>query len=628
MLHVGGISLTVSKHFPSLSGIKTITKNRYFYIVLIAFVTFTIFWQVIGYEFISYDDDFTIYQNPYVQSVSAPNILHAWTNPYKDSYMPLTITFLAIEGIVAKTTSTQSNSIEFNPAIFHASNLILHIMNSILVMLILKILIKDNLASFFGALIFTLHPVQVESVAWVTGVKDVFSGFLSLVAIWQYLLYAQLSREEIETDQDNRDRNRKIMHYLIAIVSFILAILAKPTRVVVPIIAFTLDYLLLKRRLKQTVVSIIGWIMVSLPVIVATIVLMPSPKETTSGFSLLERLIVTSDSLAFYLYKLVFPISLGPDYGRTIPVAVSQRLFLITPVILALYGIAVYTLKKHRSWLIAFGVIFIAGILPMLGLVRFQFQSVSTVADRYLYLSMLGPALAVSFFLSLYKKHLGMTLCGVLLGIFGILSILQVQNWKNTITLFNHALKVNPASGTFHSYLGIIKSQDGKYDEAIFHFSEALKNHHNLSKVHVNMGNALAQQGKFDDAMYHFSESLKINPNNAEAYASSGYVLAQQGKFSEAILELQQALRLSPNDAEAHTNLGIVFALQGKFNDAVPHFYEALKSDPNNAEAHLNLAVALSHLGKNNEAAFHYSETAKINPGLQKSLNNPTSQNQ
>ena len=523
--------------------------------------------------------------------------------------MPLTITLLAFEGIFAKTTQLHSSSTEFNPAIFHTSNLFFHIMNAILVFLILRILVKDELASFFGALLFALHPVQVESVAWITGVKDVFSGFLSLVAIWQYLLYARISMEH-----EHPDRKKQTLHYLIGIISFILAILAKPTRVVVPIIVFTLDYLILKRPLKHIVTSIIGWVVVSLPVIVTTIVLMPAPKETASDFSLLERLLVTSDSLAFYLYKLIIPISLGPDYGRTIKLALSQKLFIITPAILALYMILIYVLKKYRFWLISSALIFIASVLPMLGLIRFQFQEVSTVADRYLYLSMLGPALAVSFFLSQHKKQLAKTLCGVVLGILGILSILQVQNWENTITFYNHALKVNPESGTFHSNLGIMLAQQGNYNSAIIHFKEGLRLMPDNIETYNNIGVVLAQQQKFDEANYYFTEALKLEPNNAGTRVNLGYVFSQQGKFIEAITQYSEAIRLEPDYPSAHFNLGYALAQQGNFNEAIAQYLETLRLEPNNAGAHLNLGYALSQQGKFNEATAHYSLALKLDP--------------
>jgi protein O-mannosyl-transferase len=609
-----------------VASFKIISKNRYLYIVLLALVTFIIFWQVIGYEFVKYDDDFTVYENTYLQSDTVTNIIHFWGNTYKDAYLPLTGTILAIETLFAKTTPSDSYPSGFNPAIFHASNLIFHILNAILVFLILRILIKYELASFFGALLFAIHPVQVESVAWVTGVKDVFSGFLSLFAIWQYLLYAQLSKKEYKTDQDSvrkdQDRKKKILHYLIAIVSFLLAILAKPTRVVVPIIAFTLDYLILKRQLRQVVISTAGWIAVAAPIIVATILLMPTPNEATFRFSLLERLLVSSDSLVFYLYKLVFPISLGPDYGRTIKTALSQKYYFIAPVVLALFILVVYALKKYRSWLLASAVIFIAGALPMLGFIRFQFQEISSVADRYLYLSILGPGIALAFFLSCYKKRPAIVICGVIMFVLAIFSFLQIQNWKDTVTLYNHALQVNPYSGTFHSNLGVFLAHQGKLDEAIYHFSEALKNHPSPSKVHLNIGNALTQQDKFDTAIYHFSEALKCNPNNAEAHSSLGYVLAQQGNIVEAIVNFHEALRLSPHDASAHTNLGIVLAQQGKFDEAVFHFSEVLKSDPHNAEAHTNLGIVLAQQGKFDEAVFHYSEASKLNPGFQDAKKN------
>ncbi|MBN2161215.1 MAG: tetratricopeptide repeat protein [Spirochaetes bacterium] len=617
-----------------LASYKAITKNRYFYIVLLAIVTLVIFWQVIGHEFVLYDDDFSVYENPYLQSITIQNIVHFWKNPYKNAYMPLSLTIAVIQALFAKTAPSGSNIIQFNPAVFHTTNLIFHLLNAILVFLILRILVKDELACFFGALLFAIHPVQVESVAWVTGIKDVFSGFFSLVAIWQYLLYAKSSVISIEgnkADQDgaheNRDsrvlgKKRKILHYLIAVFSFLLAILAKPTRVIVPIVTFTLDYFILKRRFRHIALSLIGFIAVALPIIILTIYLMSSAVETTFSLSVIDRFLVASDSLVFYLYKLILPISLGPDYGRTLKFVLSQKLIYFAWLIPVLLFIVVYSIKKHRSWLLASAGIFIAGVLPLLGFVQFKFQDISSVADRYLYLSMLGPGMALAFFLSLNKKRLVIGICGVLLGLLGIISMNQTQYWKNTIVFTTHAIKINPNSSVFHNILGFALAQQGKFDEAISHFSEALKSNPDNAGVHLNLGFALAQQGKFDEAIFHFTEALRLSPDDVGAHSNLGNVLAQQGKYDEAIHHYSEALRLSPNDVGTHTNFGVVLAQQGKLDDAVYHYSEALRFSPNDPRVHANLGIVLVQQGKLDEAIFHFSEALKINPGYQEAYKN------
>ncbi|MBN2161214.1 MAG: tetratricopeptide repeat protein [Spirochaetes bacterium] len=600
----------------SFAACKTMTKNRYFYIVLLAIVTFVVFCQVIGHEFIWYDDDVNVYENPYLQSLTIPNILHLWRSPSpQNMYMPLTQTIWAVQAAFAKTTTSGSNIIQFNPVVFHTTNLIFHLLNAILVFSILRILVKDELACFFGALLFTIHPVQVESVAWVTGLKDVLGGFFSLVALWQYLLYAKssiISPEVNETDQ--KRKKSKILHYAMAIFSFLLAILSKPISIIVPIVAFTVDYFILKRQFRRIVLSLIGYIAIAVPMIGLTVFLEHLKVQATYSLSFIDRFLVASDSLVFYLYKLILPISLGPDYGRTLKFVLSQKLIYFTWLIPVLLLIVVYKIKKHRSWLFASAGIFIAGVLPLLGFIRFQFQEISTVADRYLYLSMLGPGMALAFFLSMNKKRLVIGICGVMLGILGIISIHQTQYWGDTITFYKHAIQINPNSSAFHANLGIVLAQQGKFDEAISHFSEALKSHPNPAGIHFDMGHALAQQGKFDEAISHFSEALKGHPNPANVYAGIGRVLAQQGKYDEAIFHFSEALKNNPNNDEAHLHFGIVLAQQGKLNEAVFHFFKTLKSNPNNVEAHLHLGYALAQQGKLDEAVFHYSEALKYSP--------------
>jgi protein O-mannosyl-transferase len=607
-----------AKTFQSFPSLKTITTNRYFYMALLALATFIIFCQVIGYEFVMYDDDFTLYENPHYQSGAISDLVYFWENPYKDAYIPVTFTFLGIEALFAKTMPSDVNINGFIPAFFHASNLIFHIINTILVFIIVRILVKDELASFFGALLFAIHPVQVEPVAWVTGVKDVFSGFLSLVAIWQYLLYAQISKEEDDADQhgvkENRDRKRRTLHYLIAIFSFILAILAKPTRVVVPIVAFTLDYFILKRKLKDVIVSTSGWIAVAVPVIVATILLMPASGETTFNYSFLDRLLVTSDSMVFYLYKLIVPVSLGPDYGRTPKFVLSQPFIYVAWMIPSAVLIIICILKKQRSWLLASAAIFVAGVLPMLGFIYFKFQAISTVADRYLYLSMVGPGLALAFFLSRYKKPLVIVLCGVVLGILGILSMVQTRNWENTITLYRQALQVNPISPAFCMNLGIALGEEGNYDEAIYHFNKMLKSNTRTSEAHVNIGLALLKQQKLDEAVYHFNEALRIDPDEAGAHINYAHALIQQGKFNEAIAHYTEAIRIEPNNPMAYLDSGYILVQLGRFDEAIPFFSEALRLNPKNVKALSSFGYALAHQGKLNEAISRYSEALNLDP--------------
>jgi tetratricopeptide (TPR) repeat protein len=493
-----------------------------------------------------------------------------------------------------------------------------------------------------GALLFAIHPIQVEPVAWVAGFKDVLFGLLSLLTVWHYLRFVD-AKIAPGTGRPSRPR----LHYGLATGAFVLALLAKPTAVVLPVIVWLLAAWGWRRSWREQIAGLSAWVLIALACGILTRWVQPGLALDFEP-PMWARPLIAGDAVLFYLYKLALPLRFSPDYGRT-PQAVLEHgwLFLTGLVPFALAG-WLWLKRKQLPWLATAAGVFVVGLLPVLGLISFAFQRNSTVADRYVYLAMLGPALALAWGLTWPKKKIAVICGAIVLGLFAFRSAWQIPYWHDTVTFYEHALQVNsnsylahvnlgftlieqgqdaegirhlnealrivPESPIAHLNLGNVLSRQGKLEEAIHHYNESLRIVPNYARVHTNLGLALAKLGRYDAAIEHQTEALRIKPEFAEAHANLANVLARQGKFEEAEQHYTEALRLNPNDAKAHVNFGVALAIQKRFDEALHHFSEALRLDPNSAQAHVNLAGVLLYKRKAREAGFHYTEAVRLNP--------------
>ena len=396
--------------------------------------------------------------------------------------------------------------------------------------------------------------------------------------------------------------------------SFVLAMMAKATTVVVPAIVWLLDYLLLKRPLKQTIKALTAWVILALPMMVITKLAQPDDPLTFVP-NLWQRILIMGDTIAFYLYKLFIPFSMGPDYGRSPEFVLKHNWIYLTGIISFGLIILLWFYRKKRIRLTVSTWIFIAGIFTVLGILPFHFQRISTVADRYLYLSMLGPALAIGWILSRYKKKKIIVIIVVpVLGLFGILSAIQTKHWHNTFIFYKHALKINPDSWTSHNNLAGAYEKEGRIDEAVTHYLKAIKIKPDFAEAHYNLGIVLEKQRRYQDAITHYSEALKIKPDYVEAYYNLGIALEKFGEFNQAIAQYSNAIKIRPSHTKAYINIGTVLEKQGKLREAINHYSKALQISPNLVKAHYNIGNVLVMQKKLNEAIKHYSAALKINP--------------
>jgi len=599
--------------------------------VLLVCVPLLSFLPVLGHDFLEWDDSFNVWRNPHLNPVTASHVLDFWRHPTAHHMYPLTSTTWALLALGARDASGA-----LRPAPYHAANLLLHLAATLLVYRILLLLLGPNRPegtprvgpALAGALLFALHPVQVEPVAWVTGAKDCLSGVLSLAAVWQFLLLC--------ADRSVPPR-RRVARAALATLAFSLALFAKPTAVVLPLFALAARAGLRASRAtgagqagsggRAAPWPGAGWVEYALPA--AWLLLLALPWAAATKYTQRDEVLevvaplvirprVALDSVAFYIYKLVFPFALGPDYGRC-PIASAHR--AVAPMAAVTWlvplGLLVPVLcSARRRQALVVAAVFVTALLPVLGLVPFAHQAISTVADRYLYLAMLAPGLALAWTLQARPGPRCALAAALVLAVLGVRSNLQTRHWRDTIALFRHALAVNPHSALSNYNLGLAHAQRAELRTAVAYYRKALALAPRHKRAHNNLGNALGRMGRYAEAARHFSHAFRIDPSFAEAHYNLARVLDADRRPADAVSQYSRALSIDPGYLDAHYNLANLFFRRGHVDRAIYHGSEALKLDPTDKDVHNNLGGFLRSKGRLDDAIAHYSRAAALEPSF------------
>jgi protein O-mannosyl-transferase len=569
--------------------------------LLIVVAVAVAFGRLAGAEFVSLDDRHNVRDNPMFNPPTLAGVVHFWTRPIAGLYIPVTYTVWGALAAVAQVKSPTGT--ELNPAIFHVANIALHAGSALVVFALLRRLTRRDWPAAAGALVFALHPVQVEAVAWVSGMKDVLCGLLTLMALWQYVeatgaaaplgadasLDARSARSTPPPPPTSASRRR--LHYAIATAAFVLAFLAKPTAVVTPLLAAAIDFFVLRRPARQIARSVLPWVVLAAPGMILT-------KLAQSGVGvetgpLWTRPLVAADALAFYLYKLVVPVNFAMDYGRTPIHAVERGWVYWTWVLPAAVAVALF-LNRRYPWLVAAALVFAIGVGPVLGLSRFLFQYFSTVSDHYLYLSMLGPALAVAWLLAAARRPAVWSRAAVaILLLLGGLTMAQTRHWQDDDAVWTRTLAVNPRSFMALNNRGGARVAAGDYDAASAYFARAIEAKPDYDRAHENLGLMLVQRG----------------------IARRDLAMIDQGLYhSQLALDLRAAWPASIRwgETNARLALGQAYALRGRLDEAVAQFEAVLKERPDHAEAAAALAATREKLEQSRRGERTATTTASV----------------
>ena len=582
--------------------------------ILLVLIPLTIYWQSTGFTFVWDDKDPNLLENKYLQNPTLENIIHFWTKPYAQMYIPMSYTvWSGIKQIGTLFPWGQSQN-RFNPFIFHLFNVLLHILNGILVFNILKILIKNSWAACMAALLFLLHPLQVESVAWVTELRGLLSAFFGFSALLLLL------RNEKKVCQSNINCCR--IRYINAIILYLFGLFSKPSVIVIPIILFILYIYYYKKTLLQSLKQLIPLFLITIPFILVVQKIQPASYHK-SITPLLARPLVWMDSINFYLLKTIIPYPLVVTYSRTFDYLKTNFYFYLEWLIpLVVFFLIIKFSKKNNTQLIAF-FIFIVGFLPVSGLISFVFQKWSNVADRYMYFSMFGVAYIFSFIIKKYFSRKIIFACFALLISYALISaFIQIPTWKDPISLWTHSLKCSRPNAFAYNNRGAAYNEMQEYGKAINDFNKALTLFPDDTSSLNNRGFALTQINEYDKALVDFDKALKYGTTYYDVYINRGNALKGKGEVDQAIKNYKRSIALNSSQSKPYYNIGLVFTEKGILDSAIIYFNKAISKTPNYLAAYLNRGIAYAGIKQYDEAIYNYNLVLKINPNDEMAFSN------
>ena len=574
-------------------------------------VTIAVYAQVGNHQFLNFDDNDYVTKNHHVaKGITGTTLLWAFTSVDAANWHPLTwLSHMADVQLYG-----------MNPRGHHLTNVAFHTVSALLLLLFLLRSTGSLWQSSFVAAMFALHPLHVESVAWVAERKDVLSAFFCFLTL---LLYAEYAAR------------RKPALYLLTLFSFILGLMSKPMLVTLPVVMLLMDYWPLARfrceEQKEGIRHLFGWssqlmalVKEKVPLVICSllsgiITLYAQHKGgAMSGLSLMPfQLRVENALIAYvrYIGKTFWPHDLAVLY----PLYSSLPLWQIIGSLLVLLLISAATVwaGRRHPYLPVGWFWFIITLVPVIGLIQVGGQS---MADRYSYLPLTGLFIMAAWGVPdgtkglKYREGILVLLAGTVIFASTVVTWRQLSYWRDTITLFQHTLHVTTGNYLFHNHLGVTLSDKGDLDAALREFQKSLRINPNHADTHNSLGDTLAKKGNLDAAMQEYREALRLNPNFAFARNNLGTALATKGDLDAAIREFHEALRINPEYSVAHNNLGLALAAKGNVDAAIQEFNEALRINPDYPDAHNSRGTALARKGDMEAAIQEFREALLLNP--------------
>ncbi len=609
--------------------------------VMLVLLTVAIYWPLRHYNFVNLDDLVFVAENPHVQGgLTWAGVKWAFQLYRADYWHPLTWLSLMLDASLFGQGARG----------FHFTNVALHAANSVLLFLWLRLLTGALWRSVVVAALFALHPLRVESVAWVTERKDVLSGCFGLLSLIFYVRYATRGQRpeakgelSLATGPESPCQHpASVMsalassNYWLSILFLACGLMSKAMLVTWPFVMLLLDYWPLQRlqlfsfrlsvsTLRPLVREKIPFLLLSGGSCVLTY-LTEGGRRRAAGFEGIPALLRLENAVvayARYLGKTFWPVRLAvpytqPDHWSWLAVGGSFLVVVGVSLVVLWFGRRRHCLLVGWCW-------FMGTLIPVIGLTK---GWGTFMADRFTYLSSVGVLLLVIW--GAYELTRGwrcqvMALSvavGAAIVLCLVLTRQQLGYWQDSEALSRHALAVTEKNFLAHRNLGNALAKKGENDEAIRQYQEALRLKPDYPEAHNNLGNALDDKGQTDEAIRHFQEALRLKPDYPEAHNNLGIALGKEGQTDEAIRQFQEALRLEPECAGAHYNLGAAFGLKGQTEEAIRQFQEAVRLKADDAEAHYNLGNTLLEKGQTDEAVRQYREVLRLKPDHAAAHNN------
>lgn len=587
--------------------------------LILAAAVIAVYYQVCSYDFIEYDDPQYVYENPVIQKgFTHESVKWAFTAGQVAYWHPLTWLSHILDWKLFGA----------NAGGHHFVNLVFHIANTILLFIVLARMTQSKLSSAFAVGLFALHPLHVESVAWVSERKDMLSAFFWILTMWAYTRYVEKSG---------------FGNYLLIIVCYLCALMSKPIAMTLPFVLLLLDYWPLNRLEWNGPKDGPGY------------EIKENPQHKAGGLSILGRLVlekiplfifaVLSGVITFFNQKKVGAMNVGQEWGflvriKNVPVSYLQyikktiwpdKLSFFYPhqaheissvkVIASVFVLILITIfvlvyiKKHR-YLFTGWLWFLGTLIPVIGIIQVGDQA---YADRYTYISLTGLFIMIAWGVPeligkwKYRKEILWISSIAVLSVLGVLSYIQQKYWKNTETLCEHALEVTEDNFKAHFFLAKTFFSQGNNEGVLEQTREGLALKPDFVYLINLKGVTLSRMGRFDEAIECYRRELEIDPNRTHAYANIGFAYASGGQYEDAVKYYRKALE-SLDKPEIHNNLGDVLLRLEKYSEAVEEYKKVLLEIPDNAEIHNKLGFTFAYTGQYDEAIAHFKEALRIDP--------------
>ncbi|MGO9262983.1 MAG: tetratricopeptide repeat protein, partial [Bryobacteraceae bacterium] len=567
----------------------------------LAVSVFAIYFQVRNFEFIGYDDPEFLVKNIHIRDGLTPaSIAWALKTGCAANWFPLTwLSYMLGVDLYGLASGWH-----------HVTNVFLHALNTLLLFAVLRRMTGERWRSAFVALLFAIHPLHVEPVAWVAERREVLSGLFWFLSMWVYLRYIERPRATA---------------YTLLVLAFGCGLMSKPMIVTLPFALLLLDFWPLQRwgtvPLRRLILEKVPLVVLSAAASVITLLVQQGAGATSSLAEVPFKFRIENAVVSYlaYIFQFFWPARLAVlyPYATGLP---AWQVIGAGAVLAAITALAIAG-RKRRPYLPVGWFWFAGTLVPVIGLVQVGVQS---RADRYMYIPLVGLSVIVVWGLGEIAGHLprrraefrslAAALAAIACCAYGVVAWSTAAHWRNTVTLFRHAVEVTHDNWAALTTLSQVLLTEDRVDEAMPYIAEALRLRPNLPEAHINFGAALSKRGDFDAAAAQYRIALKGDPNNADAQEGLGVVLAEKGQFAEALANLNAAAKSSPDDADIHYNLGRLYGLAGRPDLAVAEFAETARLQPENAKARFNLGTAYAAQERFSEACGQFREALRLKP--------------
>ena len=560
--------------------------------LVLAVVTLGLYLPAMRHDFVQYDDQQYVTENPQVQAGLSVAGLRWAFGFHAGNWHPLAWLSHMLDCHIYGA----------NPAGHHLTSLLLHAANAVLLFLALRRLTGSTWRSAIVAALFAWHPLHVESVAWIAERKDVLCALFWLLTLFAYARYAA-----------RPDAGR----YAATLGFFVLSLMAKPMAVTLPFVLLLLDYWPLNRVQTKSFRALLWektpFFAATLVACVLTMLAQEQAIASTAGLTVLQRLAHVVVAYVHYVGAMFVPLNLAVFYPYQLLLPTST-LLLACLVIAAVSLLAIFNARR-RPYLLIGWLWYLGTLVPVIGLVQVGDQA---WADRYTYLPLIGLFVFVVWGAAEWignRTRLRVVAVAVMAIALLATTSVQLRHWKNTRTLFEHTARVTQGNQMAATILGSLLAQEGRLEEAIEHFRQALRYKPGYPEAHFFLGHTFDKQGRLEEAVLEYQNALRFKPMQEQTHIFLAITLAKQKKLEKAVSHYLAALKLNPESAVTHNNLARIYHTLGQFDAAVEHYNSALQVNPTLAIAHNNLGILLLQRGSLAEGETHLREALRFKPG-------------